>query len=294
MRRTAGLVLVLAGAFFLAVSLVGDRTDAGRYVNLPPRSWERFDPTLASGTPDLESLYRAARARASRNLREMPPQETMDILYGVVSDRFTHGDRATYNLYSNWILWAVGTVSPRHRYMQDADALLRNGHSAMCGETSYILLRLAGMAGIPSRHVHLNGHIVMEARYSDRWHAYDPGFRGARPGRERQYPERGGSRRPAGPPPTGLLGPRSLHSNGIGPDDLYEHRRRHVRILPPEEFLQSGRPLARTGRTGGKDRKVPRTGGPDGIGFPAGSSRAKQEKATEAMTGLVITRRLIP
>jgi len=176
MRRTAGWVLILAGAFFLAVSLVGDRTGAGRYVNLPPRSWERFDPALASGTPDLESLYRAAQARASRNLRDMPPREAMDLLYGVVSDRFTHGDRATYNLFSNWILWAVGTASPRHRYMQDADALLRNGHSAMCGETSYILLRLAGMAGIPSRHVHLNGHMVMEARYSDRWHAYDPDF----------------------------------------------------------------------------------------------------------------------
>lgn len=176
MRRPAGLVLVLAGAFLLAVSLVGDRTGAGRYVNLPPRSWERYDPALASGTPDLESLYRAAQARAGRNLRDMPPREAMDLLYGVVSDRFTHGDRATYNLFSNWILWAVGTVSPRHRYMQDADALLRNGHSAMCGETSYILLRLAGMAGIPSRHVYLNGHIVMEARYSGRWHAYDPDF----------------------------------------------------------------------------------------------------------------------
>jgi hypothetical protein len=176
MRRTAGLVLVLAGAFLLAVSLVGDRTGAGRYVNLPPRSWERYDPALASGTPDLESLYRAAQARAGRNLRDMPPREAMDLLYGVVSDRFTHGDRATYNLFSNWILWTAGTVIPRHRYMQDADALLRNGHSAMCGETSYVLLRLAGMAGIPSRHVHLNGHIVMEARYSDRWHAYDPDF----------------------------------------------------------------------------------------------------------------------
>jgi len=176
MRRTAGLVLVLAGAILLAVSLAGDLTVAGRYVNLPPRSWERFDPALASRTSDLESMYQAAQGRASRNLREMPPQETMDLLYGVVSDRFTHGDRATYNLFSNWILWAVGTVSPRHRYIQDADALLRNGHSAMCGETSYILLRLAGMAGIPSRHVLLNGHIIMEARYSDRWHAYDPDF----------------------------------------------------------------------------------------------------------------------
>jgi len=176
MPRAAGLLLVLAGAFLLAVSLIGDRTGAGRYVNLPPRSWERFDLVLASRTPDLESLYRAARDRAGRNLREMPPQEAMDLLYEVVSDRFTHGDRATYNLYSNWILWALGTVSPRHRYIQDPDALLRNGHSAMCGETSYVLLRLAGMAGIPSRHVHLNGHIVMEARYSDRWHAYDPDF----------------------------------------------------------------------------------------------------------------------
>lgn len=176
MHRTAGWVLILAGAFLLAVSLVGDLTDAGRYVNMPPRSWERFDPDLASRTPDLESLYRAAQARASRNLREMPPRETMDLLYGVVSDRFTHGDRATYNLFSNWILWAVGTASPRHRFIQDADTLLRNGHSAMCGETSYVLLRLAGMAGIPSRHVYLNGHIVMEARYSDRWHAYDPDF----------------------------------------------------------------------------------------------------------------------
>lgn len=176
MRRTAGWVLILAAAFFLAVSLIGDRTDAGRYVNLPPRSWERFDSALAFGTPDLESLYRAAQARASRDLRDMPPREAMDLLFGVVSDRFTHGDRATYNLFSNWILWAVGTASPRHRYMQDADALLRYGHSAMCGETSYILLRLAGMTGIPSRHVHLNGHMVMEARYSGRWHAYDPDF----------------------------------------------------------------------------------------------------------------------
>jgi hypothetical protein len=176
MRRTAGLVLVLAGAILLAVSLTGDLTVAGRYVNLPPRSWERFDPALASRTPDLESLYRAAQGRANRDLREMPPREAMDLLYGMVSDRFTHGDRAKYNLFSNWILWAVGTVSPRHCYIQDADALLRNGYSAMCGETSYILLRLAGMGGILSRHVHLNGHIVMEAWYSDRWHAYDPDF----------------------------------------------------------------------------------------------------------------------
>ena len=174
MRRTTGWVLILAGAILLAVSLVGVRTGAGRYVNLPPRSWERFDSDLASRTPDLESLYRAAQTRASRNLRDMPPQETMDLLYEVVSDRFTHGDRATYNLFSNWVLWTLGFAEPRYRDIQDPDTLLRNGHSALCGDVSYVLMRLAEKSGIPARHVLLNGHIVMEAWYDGGWHAYDP------------------------------------------------------------------------------------------------------------------------
>lgn len=174
MRRTAGLVLVLSGAFLLAVSLFGYRTDAGRYVNLPPRSWERFDPALAPRTPDLESLYREAQGRGSRNLREMPPQEAMDILYGVASDRFTHGDRATYNLYSNWILWVLGFADPRFRDIQDPNTLLRNGHSALCGDVSHVLMRLAEMSGIPTRHALLDGHIVMETWYGGEWHAYDP------------------------------------------------------------------------------------------------------------------------
>jgi len=171
MRRTAGPVLVLAGAFLLAVSLIGDRTVAGRYVNLPPRSWEHFDPTLASRTPDLESLYRAAQGRVSRDLLEMPPQEAMDILYGTVADRFTHGDQATYSAFSNWVLWTLGFADPRSGTSRTRTTLLRNSHSAMCGETSYILLRLAEMSGILIRHALLDGHIVMEAWYDGGWHA---------------------------------------------------------------------------------------------------------------------------
>ena len=168
------MVLVFTGAILLAVSVVGDRTGAGRYVNLPPRSWERFDPALASRTPDLESLYRAAQARASRNLRDMPHREAMDLLHGVVSDRFTHGDRATYSPFSNWLLWSLGFADPRFRDIQDPDALLRNGHSALCGDVSHVLMRLAEMVRIPTRHVLLDGHIVMEAWHDGYWHAYDP------------------------------------------------------------------------------------------------------------------------
>jgi hypothetical protein len=98
----------------------------------------------------------------------------MRILHETVADRFTNGDRAKYSPLSNWFLWALGAIHPRGRDIQDPDALLRNGHSVLCGDVSYVLIRLAGMAGIPARHVHLEGHILMEAWYEDSWHAFDP------------------------------------------------------------------------------------------------------------------------
>jgi hypothetical protein len=104
----------------------------------------------------------------------MAPADAMQVLHETVADRFTHGDRATYSPYGNWVLWALGAVVPRYRDIQDPDVLLRGGHSALCGEVSYVLMRLAGMAGIPARHALLEGHIVMEARYDGGWHAYDP------------------------------------------------------------------------------------------------------------------------
>lgn len=51
----------------------------------------------------------------SRNLRDIPPREAMDLLHGVVSDRFTHGDLATDSLFSNWLLWTLGFADSRFR-----------------------------------------------------------------------------------------------------------------------------------------------------------------------------------
>ncbi len=173
-RTRVGIVLLALGACLLALSLLGRWTRMGRYESFPPRSWERFDPALVKATPDLESLYRAAQARADRPFREIAPAEAMQVLYETVADRFTHGDKSTYSPFGNWILWALGAANRRYRDIQDPDALLRGGHSALCGDVSYVLMRLAGMAGIPARHVLLEGHIVMEARYDGSWHAYDP------------------------------------------------------------------------------------------------------------------------
>lgn len=173
-RARAGIFLAAAGMALLGLSLIGRLTALGKYESFPPRPWERFDPRLAALTQDLFSLYRAAQARAPKPLQEMPAADMIDVLQETVSDRFTHGDRATYNPFSNWILWTMGIVVPRYRDIQDPDTLLRGGHSALCGDVSYILMQLAGMAGIPTRHVLLEGHIVMEASYDGAWHAYDP------------------------------------------------------------------------------------------------------------------------
>jgi hypothetical protein len=166
--------MLLAGILLLALSLLGDGTAAGRYQNFPPRPWERFDPALSAATPDMRSLYRAAETRAGGPLRDLPAAKRMEVLFGVVSDRFTHGNRATYSPYSNWILWTLGLVVPRYRDIQDPDVLLKYGHSLLCGDVSFVLMGLAAMSGIPARHVLLNGHILMEAWYDGDWHAYDP------------------------------------------------------------------------------------------------------------------------
>lgn len=173
-RFRLGIALILPGALLLVLAALGRLTDEGRYVDFPPRTWERFDPALAERTPDVDSLFREAQSRAPRSFGKLPPEEKMQILYETVSDRFTHGERAVYSPFSNWVMWTLGQIDRRYLDIYDPDVLLRNGHSALCGNVSYMLIRLASKAGIPSRHVLLNGHIIMEAWYTGGWHAYDP------------------------------------------------------------------------------------------------------------------------
>lgn len=168
-----GIALIVSGVLLLAVTTVGRVTGAGRYADSPLRSWERFDPALVARTPSLDALFRDAQSRAVRSFRELPPEETMRILYETVADRFTHGDSAHYTLLSNWLLWGLGHLDEKYSLIQEPDALLRLGHSVLCGDSSYVLIRLAGKAGLTARFVNLGGHVIMEAWYAGAWHAYD-------------------------------------------------------------------------------------------------------------------------
>ena len=98
----------------------------------------------------------------------------MLIIYDVVLSRFSHGDQAKYNLFSNWILWLMGKVAPPFSHIRSPDVLVEKGCSALCGQQAYLLQTLAESYGIRTRSVGLNGHVVMEAWYDNDWHLFDP------------------------------------------------------------------------------------------------------------------------
>jgi hypothetical protein len=162
--------LIFLGVIGLLVSLLGEITVLGKYKSLPPNSWENFDQQLMIATPDLISLENRANSFINQSITE---QEKMLIIYKLVINRFTHGDQAKYNVFSNWLLWMMGKVHPHFSYIRQPEVIVRNGHSALCSEQSYLLQVLAESQGIRSRSVGLDGHVVMEAWYDNDWHMFD-------------------------------------------------------------------------------------------------------------------------
>lgn len=174
-RRGFGIGFLLAGFGLLLVAALGHWSSLGDYASRPARAWERFDRGLVDRTPNLADLYGAAEKLSDGKLRNLPPRQAMSVLFDTVSARFTHGE-TLHTPFSNWILWALGRVHPALGAIRDPGVLLKRGESAYCSEVSYVLMQLAQQAGIPPRHVGLNGHVVMEAWYGGEWHMYDPDF----------------------------------------------------------------------------------------------------------------------
>lgn len=102
-------------------------------------------------------------------------ENAMVALYELVAERFTHM-AARHTVFSNWILASMGKTHPAFAHIRNPATMVRRGHSLLCGQSSYVLLRLARENGIGARHVGLKGHVVMEAWYEDDWHLFDPDF----------------------------------------------------------------------------------------------------------------------
>lgn len=173
MRSICARVMMLCGMAVLMVALAGQWSSLGNYESAPPRAWERYDPQLAARTPTYASLLEEAARRSGAPLSASAPAKTMQTLFDVVAERFTFKS-ADHNVFSNWLLWGLGQVHPAFNHIRSERTLVERGHSAFCSQASFLLMSLANDVGIRSRHVGLNGHVVMEAFYAGAWHLYDP------------------------------------------------------------------------------------------------------------------------
>ena len=173
-KKISGGLFFGIGAILILLTLLGNFTNLGRYENKLVAG-DRFDATLVSNINGIGELYGAAVAR-SDNWEQSPAKDRMTSLYGVVIDRFTHGSKAKYNPFSNWIMWFLGLFNHNAAYISDPDVLLKYGFSVMCHQSSWVLATLAKKENIPFRHVNLCGHVVMEAWWGDDWHLYDPSY----------------------------------------------------------------------------------------------------------------------
>lgn len=176
-----GVLYISLGSILLAVAALGHFTSLGRYPSRPPTdAWDRLDIELAEKTRDLHSLYVEAEKRSGGSFSTLPPEQVMFALHEATARRFSSGEFAYHTLLTNWLMW-VGKVSlrgamPEFGRIAHYEPLLKYGHSALCGQVSYVLVHLARLAKIPARHVGLglNSHVVMEAWYDNDWHLYDP------------------------------------------------------------------------------------------------------------------------
>lgn len=172
--RIVGLGLIGLGACLLTVAVLGHITKLGNYDSAPARAWEKFNPSLAEEIRDWSALRAAAHSRIPANAMMIPVgAEVMIPLYELVTERFTH-EAAQHTFWSNWLLAGMGWVHPDFAHIRNPKMMVKRGHSLLCDQSSYLLLRLAQEQGIRSRHVGLDGHVVMEAWYDDEWHMFDP------------------------------------------------------------------------------------------------------------------------
>jgi hypothetical protein len=173
MKRILGWTLAVCGWLIFAVAIIGHFSSLGDYPSVAAREWERFDRSLVSECRSWAALQREAQRRVVFMNAHGGAEEVMLALFGLVTERFTH-HAARHTFLSNWLLATFGAVHPGFAHIRSPEIMVQRGHSLLCDQSSYLLLRLALENGIWARHVGLDGHVVMEAWYDDDWHMYDP------------------------------------------------------------------------------------------------------------------------
>jgi len=170
------IFLGLLSVLLLSVASLGQWTSLGDFKTISGTSGglyatNVYDPELANSITSLDDFV--DRASAEIEISDQSDAAKMKILFDLVIERLKHKE-ANHTFFSNWILFTLGQIHSVFLHVWDPDVLLAHGDVAYCDQSSYLLLTLAQHFNVPSRHVGLYGHVVMEAWYEDDWHLYDP------------------------------------------------------------------------------------------------------------------------
>jgi len=158
--------LFILGSAGVIITIIGETIEERNYLNYPPRSWEKFDPQLVQEITSYKSFIQKSSQLIAMS-QAKTEQEKMLVLYHLVTNYFTHGDQAKHNLYSNWIMSLVGVFYPMGNFIRVPEAIVNNGHSALCSQQSRVLGALASNFGVNYRLIDLQGHVVVEVWYND-------------------------------------------------------------------------------------------------------------------------------
>ena len=89
--------------------------------------------------------------------------------------RFGQG-AAFHGPFSNWLLWLARLGPLRYAAIELTEDLFRYAATAQCHQIAQAFVDVATRKGQMARVVGLDGHVIAEAFYDDRWHAFDPDY----------------------------------------------------------------------------------------------------------------------
>jgi hypothetical protein len=92
-----------------------------------------------------------------------------------VTSRFSHA-LGRHSLWSNYLCWAASPWVPWLGVIEDTSALFRYSRVAFCHQVAQAFVDVATRMGRQARVVDLHGHVLAEAYYGGKWHAFDPDY----------------------------------------------------------------------------------------------------------------------
>jgi hypothetical protein len=163
LRVTTAVIAIGVGLF--AFQVVG--------IFLEPKS-NTFPGTVAGyhyATLPLSELE-SFMAEASNSSDE----EWLTNAHRVVSDALAHGDAVRLHPAHSWTLWLAAAFSGDQLMATQDPQTIASAGSAICSQSARVLQSIASKAGLSTRFISFDGHVVLEVETEGRWLVADTDF----------------------------------------------------------------------------------------------------------------------